>query len=108
MTVAVECAFVVFAVCSNRCPIVSWCAVESAIGVKHVFVHPNVGCQDGIYSCVAIVHFVGKPIEFARVADCVVSNEISREIQTAVVAFGYQSALSYKFSASRAASDSIH
>ena len=109
MAVSVECAFEIIARSSNRCPTESWRAVESAIVVQHVFIYCNVGCKNGIYSVVAVVHFVGKPIKFGCVANSVVSNEIGCKIQTAVIAFGYQSsALIYELSTSSAVSCSSH
>ena len=108
VAVAVECAFEIIARSSNRCPTVSWCAVESTIGVKHGCIYFNVFCQDGTNRSSAIVHFIGKPIKVGCIANSVVVNKIGCKTITAVVAFGYQSALSKELAASSAASSSIH
>ena len=105
MAVAVECASEIIKR-SNRCPI-SWRAVDCAIVVQYVFIDLNIGCQDGVYSVVAAVHFIGEPIEFARVANSVVAHEIGSKIQTVAVAFGYQSAMNCELAANRAVTSNL-
>ena len=82
MALAVEGAVILAAVCSNRCPNVSWSAVERTIDVQNTIVEDNIGSQDGFGAVAAIVNLIGKPVELSCVANGVVTNIVAAQAKS--------------------------